>query len=144
MTTSISAKLPFIYDCAVQYESNNGKKLGLLETDNNNNLICTQTVDGNKYKVYPLIEVIDTEARIGNLGFTSYGYDEKLNLKELPCVILDMRNDTQVYIDENQMINKIPILLIHIKFFVSDEIIYRQGMNGIYGIEKVIILIIIY
>ena len=140
MTTSISEKLLINYDCAVQYESNCGKKLGLLEMDINRNLKCTQTEQGNKYKVYPLIEVISKEAREGNLGFTSYGYKEKFNLKELPCVILDMRTDHQVFIDENQMFNKVPILLINIKFFISDEVIFRQGMIGIYGIEKVIVL----
>ena len=142
MTTTIAEKLPIIYDCAFQYESNFGKRLGLLEVGIDLNFIRTPTDHGNKYKVYPLIEVNGKEDRESNLGFTSYGYNDKLNLKELPCVILDMRSANVVYIDENQFQNKNPILLINIKSFISDEIIYRQGMNGVYAIEKVIVFII--
>lgn len=128
----------FKYDCAYKYTSGSSKveKFGLLEVDDSNELKANLSEAGGakRYKVIPLEEKFQS-------SFDEYRFSEISCLKGLKELWLDLRHSSIIYIEETQLKSLEPILLCHIKNFVEGRIIFREGMENIYGIEKVYLLL---
>ena len=123
------------YDCAYEYESNTPgeKKYCLPETDTNNSLKVVR-IDDNEVK-YPAFSLILQQ----NGGFHINGFADYRNLLgQLPCLSLSIIESEKIYLTDDQMKSAKPILLIHICNFMRGHITYREGMSGVYGIEKVL------
>ena len=122
--------IPFKFDCAYKYKSSSNEvKLGLFEVDISNKLILSQTANGIRVKVFPLVET--------SKSFEAYGINDMKILKTLKHLQLDLRSSSICYIEEAQLKPLEPILLIHVRNFIDGHIMFREGMDGIYGIEQV-------
>ena len=122
---------PLHYDCAYKYLSSTGEtKFCLPEINIDKSLKSIQVTENEfKYSVFSLIPEPN--------GFRRNGIDDFPNLKKLPCLCLSIIETEKIYLTKEQMDNAKPILLINIENFLNGNIIYREGMNDIYGIEMV-------
>lgn len=120
------------FDCAysLKCEISNTNKYFLIETNpSTNRPYFLESLEGKQYKAFPLT-IYDKE-------FASRGFESCLNLGNLPGLIADFREVNIMYINEIKLKTLKPILLINLHSFISGELIFRDGMNGIYAIEKV-------
>lgn len=126
--------MPYRFDCAYMYtSSSNEVKFGLFEVDILNQFVLSHSDNGIRIRVFPLLETAQP--------FETCSSENIKILKRLKSLQLDLRTLSTCYIEEFQLKSLVPILLIHIKNFVDGRILFREGMDKIYGIEKVIIFL---
>ena len=119
----------FPYDCAFEFvASNNVKRIGLFERDTATNKLREYNgYDDNYYRVCLLDEIDD---------FKTNGIENCQHLKGLKNLRLDLRMDYVINLPIGTF--KKPVVLVHIKYFMNSSVLYRYGMKGIFGIEKVL------
>jgi hypothetical protein len=134
MTNKVNVYDLFPYDSAYKFyktsssESKAPPSLGLFEIDSQTKeLKVYRTMDESYYNVY-LLKPIGPFLDIENI-------EDCYNLLSLTNLRLDMREG---YLIKVPLCCKIEaILLVNIKFYTNFHIMMREGMTGVYGIQKV-------